>query len=113
MHDLISSIARICHEANRAYCKTLGDNSHLEWDQAPEWQRQSARMGVDLHLMGDFGPEASHTAWMKNKIDEGWVYGPIKDAEKKTHPCLVSFGQLPEEQKKKDILFRYIVHAFK
>ena len=41
----IEDIARICHEANRAYCKAFGDDSHLPWDSAPQWQRESAIMG--------------------------------------------------------------------
>ena len=109
----LEQIAIICHEANRAYCATLGDFSQKKWEDAPEWQRESARMGVDLHLMGDFGPEASHIAWMKNKLDDGWVYGVEKNEVMKTHPCLVPFADLPKEQQLKDFLFRAIVHAFK
>lgn len=104
-------IARICHEVNRAYCQSLGDMSQPYWHDAPEWQRSSARMGVDLHTMGDFGPEASHISWMQQKQDEGWVYGPVKDAEKKEHPCMVPFDQLPREQQAKDFIFRAVVHA--
>ena len=81
----MDQIARVCHEVNKAYCKALGDNSQPTWEDAPEWQRSSARMGVDLHTMGNFGPEASHISWMKQKVDEGWVYGPVKDPEAKTH----------------------------
>ena len=48
---------------------------------------------------------------MKQKLDDGWKYGPVKDAEKKEHPCLVPFEQLPKEQQAKDYLFRGAVHA--
>lgn len=106
-------IARTCHEVNRAYCQTLGDYSQLPWEDAPAWQRESARMGVDLHLMGNFGPEASHEAWMNHKADEGWIYGPIKSITAKTHPCMVPFSSLPREQQVKDYIFRAVVHAFK
>jgi hypothetical protein len=105
------NIARVCHEINAAYCAAMGDNSQPKWDDAPEWQRISARMGVDLHTMGDFGPEASHISWMNQKINEGWVYGDVKDPEKKTHPCMVPFNQLPKEQQAKDYIFRAVVHA--
>ncbi len=33
------TIAKVCHEANRAYCQTIGDNSQLAWEQAEEWQQ--------------------------------------------------------------------------
>lgn len=111
--DEIDRIARVCHEVNRAYCQALGDNSQPVWEEAPAWQRESARMGVDLHLMGDFGPEASHISWMKQKETEGWRYGAVKDAVKKTHPCMVPFDRLPVMQKAKDYIFRAIVHALK
>lgn len=104
-------IARTCHEVNRAYCQALGDMSQPGWHDAPEWQRSSARMGVDLHLSGDHGPEASHASWLKQKVDEGWVYGATKDPILKTHPCIMPFDQLPKEQQAKDFIFRGVVHA--
>ena len=109
----LDRIARVCHEVNRAYCAALGDNSQLAWENAPAWQRESARMGADLHLSGDFGPEASHVSWMNEKYATGWVYGEVKDPEKKEHPCLVPFDQLPHEQQAKDFIFRAVVHALR
>lgn len=106
-------IARVCHEVNRAYCAALGDFSQPTWEEAPQWQRESARIGVDLHVMGDFGPEASHISWMKQKIEEGWIYGPVKNPELKEHPCIVSFDRLSREQQAKDFIFRGVVHALK
>jgi hypothetical protein len=48
---------------------------------------------------------------LKEKVDNGWVFGEVKDAEAKTHPCIVPFEQLPVEQQAKDYLFKGIVHA--
>lgn len=104
-------IARVCHEVNRAYCEALGDTSQVAWENAPEWQCSSARLGVDMHLSGNFGPEASHASWMDQKLADGWKYGPEKDVNKKEHPCLVPFSQLPREQQAKDYIFRAVVHA--
>lgn len=107
-------IAGVAHEVNRNYCLALDDISQTEWELAPEWQRKSAINGVDLHLgRKDLGPEASHEAWMAEKVAAGWVYGPEKnpDATPPTHPCIVPFGDLPREQQVKDFLFRGVVHA--
>jgi hypothetical protein len=109
----LDPIARVCHEVNKALCEAFGDHSQKPWAEAPEWQRESARMGVDLHLMGDFGPEATHVSWMRNKLKAGWVYGPEKDADLKTHPCLVPFSQLAPEQQAKDFVFRTVVHELR
>lgn len=109
----VDFIARVCHEVNRAYCQALGDNSQSPWEEAPEWQKISARNGVVLHTLGDYGPEASHISWMKQKIEEGWKYGPEKDAAKKEHPCMVPFDQLSREQQAKDFIFRAVVYALR
>src|SRR6056297_3071392 len=106
-------IARVCHEVNRAYCESLGDTSQVSWDEAPEWQRQSAIAGVALHMSGDHGPEASHESWMREKTESGWVYGPSKNPALKQHPCMVPFYELPREQQAKDFIFRAVVHALK
>ena len=46
----IELIARVCHEANRAYCAALGDASQAEWDKASDWQKDSVRNGVLFNL---------------------------------------------------------------
>jgi hypothetical protein len=110
--NLTERVARICHEVNRAYCAALGDTSQQEWEHAPDWQKSSARNGVALHMQHpEAGPQASHESWMAEKIDAGWVYGPVKDPEKKEHPCMVPFEQLPSEQQAKDFIFRGVVGA--
>jgi len=108
------AIARVAHEINRAYCASLGDTSQPAWEDAPEWQQNSALVGVDMHLAKpDATPEQSHESWLAQKLAEGWKYGPVKDAEKKEHPCCVPYADLPAEQKAKDYLFRGAVHALK
>lgn len=106
-------IAEICHEVNRAYCQSIGDHTQLPWNEAPAWAKESAVAGVELHCSADLGAEASHEAWSKHKQDEGWTWGPVKDAELKEHPCLVPFGLLPVAQQSKDYIFRAIVHSLR
>lgn len=107
-------IARVAHEVNRAYCQALGDNSQPAWEDAPEWQRKSAINGTLFHLDNpNAGPEHSHVSWLAEKTRDGWKYGPVKNAEKKEHPCFVPYDQLPVEQKAKDYLFRGVVHALR
>ncbi len=109
----VEDVARICHETNRVYCQTIGDNSQPLWFDAPEWQRDSAMNGVKFKIAKpDSSPEESHENWLKQKENEGWSYGPVKDVEKKTHPCFVPYGELPVEQRLKDRLFQNIVTAF-
>jgi len=108
----IENIARICHEANRFYCRAIGDSSQVSWDEAPEWQKTSAIAGVHSHLDNPNSlPCDSHNSWLKQKEADGWKYGPIKDAIKKEHPCFLPYDQLPPEQQTKDVLFISIVRA--
>lgn len=108
----ISEIARVCHEVNRAYCSALGDLSQLPWLDAPEWQRQSAIVGVQFILNNpDASPAASHESWLAEKQRGGWKYGPIKDQDKKEHPCFVPYNDLPTEQRAKDYIFGAIVRS--
>lgn len=110
--DYLEGIARICHEANRAYCLSIGDNSQLAWTDAPEWQRTSAVNGVLFALRNPGAPpSASHESWLAEKQATGWKYGPIKDPEKKEHPCFVPYEQLPLEQRRKDHLFQAVARA--
>lgn len=105
-------IAAICHEANRMYCMTIGDSSQPTWTAAPQWQRDSALNGVNMHLANpDATPADSHLSWLKEKEAAGWKFGPVKDPDKKEHPCFVPYESLPVEQQAKDHLFRSIVHS--
>lgn len=114
---LEEQIAQVCHEANRAYCATLGDTAHLPWNLAPRWQKESAVNGVQLHLAAlkagrRLGPEVSHEKWLEEKRAQGWAYGPTKDPEKKLHPCFVPYRELPMTDRMKDYIFGAIVQAF-
>ncbi len=106
------AIARVCHEANRAYCATLGDMSQKPWDEAPEWARESAIKGVRfIRENPSAGPGASHDSWLQEKEATGWKWGPKKCADLKEHPCCVPYDELPKEQRLKDHLFGAVVRA--
>ena len=110
----IGWIAKVCHQANKAWCESDGDYSQKDWLEAEQWQIQSAVSGVKFRVENPDAPaSAMHDNWSKEKIADGWVYGEVKDAEKKTHPCLVPFEELPLFQQKKDKLFSAIVDALK
>lgn len=100
----IELAARTAHEVNRAYCKGLGDDSQAPWDEAPEWQRTSAIKGVEGVVAGNT-PRQSHESWLAEKHATGWKHGPVKDAEKREHPCFLPYDELPLGQKYKDMLF--------
>ena len=108
--QLAAAVASICHEVNRAWCEFQGDTSQPRWEDAPQWQVDSAIAGVlFVSANPDAGDSASHDSWSAQKVADGWVYGPVKDPVAKTHPCLVPFDDLPVDQQFKDRLFRTVV----
>lgn len=47
-------------------------------------------------------PEENHENWMREKMRQGWKFGDEKDFEKKTHPDLIPYNELPDIEKLKD-----------
>ena len=109
----IEAAAQACHEANAVLCRwATPDMPPVPWAEAPEGQIQSAISGVKFIIENpDALPSATHVKWMADKARDGWRYGPVKDAEKKEHPCMVAFEALPYEQQAKDIVFKAVAQA--
>lgn len=99
-------IAKGCYEANRIYCKSIGDDSLPAWDDAAPWQKMSVINGVEFHQANpDATPSDSHENWVKDRLADGWKWGEKKNVETKEHPCLQSFDKLSVEQQRKDMIF--------
>jgi len=106
----IEDVAKHAHELNRAYCLSIGDNSQPSWEEASQWQKDSAINGVIFHINNpEASPSASHENWLKEKLAAGCKFGEKKDPEAKTHPCCVPYEKLPAEQRSKDYIFKAIV----
>lgn len=107
-----SKIAHIAHEVNRAYCASIGDTSQPAWDDAPDWQKESAIKGVEYALEHpESTPETQHESWYQDKRDAGWKYGEVKNPDRKEHPAFMPYANLPPEQKVKDFLFLAVVRT--
>lgn len=44
----------------------------------------------------------THENWSQERLNQGWVWGPVRDDEKKHHPCLIPYDELSEEEKEYD-----------
>jgi hypothetical protein len=106
----LAQIARVCHEANRALQLANGEEPSPHWDDAPSWQQGSAMTGVCSALAGAT-PEQQHERWLEDKRAHAWTWGPAKDGDARTHPCMVPYAALPPGQRAKDHLFVAIVAA--
>lgn len=46
--------------------------------------------------------EHTHDIWAQQRMSEGWRFGPQRDDDKKLHPDLVPYADLPESEKAYD-----------
>lgn len=56
----------------------------------------------DLQALTELLAKNTHEVWSKGRIEEGWKYGPTRNDEKKEHPCLIPYEELPENEKDYD-----------
>ncbi|XP_031434602.1 ryanodine receptor 2 isoform X2 [Clupea harengus] len=52
-----------------------------------------------LEQIRDELAENLHELWLISMVDQGWIYGPVKEENKKHHPDLVEFSKLPDPEK--------------
>jgi hypothetical protein len=98
----IAFVAAIRHLGWVCYQMGAGQPYNI---QATEDQKASLLQGTAFALSNpDLSPQENHDNWMRMKQSQGWVYGPVKDAAKKTHPDLVSFSKLPKVEADKDTM---------
>lgn len=109
----IENTARMCHEMNRIMqAMNEGEELSKNWDDYDEDYKEVTRQGVRAALEGTT-PEEQHGLWLKSKAADGWVYGPVKDFEKKTHPCMVRYEDLEFVDRIKDEMFITVVNEMK
>jgi len=110
--DPLEPVARVVHAAIRTWSTAHGQPEMPDWDMAPDWMKDSTFASIRFVLdnpEADAG--AQHVQWMLQRQAQGWIYGPVRDEDEKTHPMLVPFEQLPVMEQKKDDLVAAIVKA--
>ena len=60
------------------------------------------RLPEELERLVEEMSKNVHEVWAETRIKQGWKYGKQRDDELKTHPCLVPYEDLPEEEKEYD-----------
>jgi hypothetical protein len=64
----------------------------------------TARVKLPVRLEGLLEQLAEHVhdVWARQRMKDGWRYGPARDDIRKTHPGLVSYADLSEREKQYD-----------
>ena len=92
----------ICHFAWASYQLGCNQEFNLVPDEADLMSHKDACDAFKKNP--SITAEENHENWMKYRLSQGWVYGKVKDKEKKTHPDLVPFAKLPPVEQRKDIM---------
>jgi hypothetical protein len=62
----------------------------------------NVKIPSDLLRLAERLAEACHDIWSKQRLEEGWRYGPHRNDQKKEHPGLVPYTDLSETEKEYD-----------
>lgn len=65
------------------------DTSHVEL--SPELRRLTEALSSNVH-----------DVWANSRMAEGWRWGKIRDVQRKLHPSLLPYDELPEREKEVD-----------
>jgi hypothetical protein len=57
------------------------------------------RLSLELSALTEDLAANTHDLWAEQRIRDGWRFGPRRDDDAKTHPCLVPYADLPEAEK--------------
>ena len=50
-------------------------------------------------------PEEAHNSWWREYEKMGWKCGKVRDVINKTHPDMIPYEDLPQDEKEKDAIF--------
>lgn len=130
--DLAEWLARTCHQRYltdqfAAGAAPASSSALVPWELLAEQYRaanrdQAADVGRKLAAIGcvlclrqagaasfEFRPaeierlaELEHERWMAERLRHGWVLGEHRDDAQRTHPALMEWDVLPEDQREKD-----------
>ena len=59
-------------------------------------------LSAEMKALTEQLAENVHEVWSAGRIADGWRWGEQRDDERKLHPCLVPYDQLPESEKEYD-----------
>ena len=60
------------------------------------------KLPEDLELLVEQMSKNVHEVWAETRISQGWTFGEKRNDDLKTHPCLIPYEELPEEEKEYD-----------
>lgn len=78
-----------------------GDTNQAMYEPKPI-ETAHVTLPENLRALVERLAENAHDVWAKQRMDDGWTYGPRRDDQAKKHPDLVPYADLPESEKDYD-----------
>jgi class 3 adenylate cyclase len=63
---------------------------------------QSTRLPPELLELTELLARHAHYIWGRQRLADGWRWGHVRSDDRREHPCLVPYEQLPESEKQYD-----------
>jgi hypothetical protein len=60
------------------------------------------RLPDDIRELTELLARNTHDVWARERVQDGWRFGPERNDRRKEHPLLVPYEQLPESEKDYD-----------
>ena len=57
------------------------------------------RLNAEVEQLTELLSRNAHDVWARQRLAEGWRHGPRRDDNRKEHPGLVPYDQLPESER--------------
>lgn len=61
-----------------------------------------AELPADILELSELLARNTHENWARQRLLDGWTYGPERSDARREHPCLVPYEELPESEKQYD-----------
>ena len=61
-----------------------------------------AELSPELLQLTEMLAKNTHDIWARQRMKDGWRFGPVRDDAKKEHPCLIAYEELPESEREYD-----------
>ncbi len=86
---------------SQCYMVSVIERGLRQYDPQPI-DASNFQLSDDLYELIEAIAENSHDIWARQRMDDGWSYGPKRDDDYKKHPDLVPYSDLSESEKEYD-----------
>jgi len=57
------------------------------------------KLSPEIHDLTEALARNTHEVWAQERMAQGWRFGPERNDQRKEHPSLIPYEQLPEKEK--------------